>query len=130
MVRSRVYNVEEFVDWFERQVGEQLGCSADVVSVIVHAAGASAVFRCGGKTYIAEVRNGRRFRASAYVLDYKNGSLVRIKKLRLKGPLKVFDRRLGIVGDNALFYVVDGVNIDVYEHQPPSGAILEPRGAP
>jgi len=123
-----VYDVEEFVGWFERQVGEQLGCGVDVSSIIVHANGASIVFKCGGKTYVAEIKNGRRFKASAYSLDYKNGSLVRIKKLVLKGPLKVYDGRLGVVGDNALFYVVDGVDIDVYEVQPPSGAVLEPRG--
>jgi len=127
--RARVYTVREFVDWFERQVGSELGCSADVVSVFVHAVGASVVFRCRGKTYIAEVRKSRRFRVSVYVLDYRNGLLIRIKRLRLRGvPFKVYDARLGIKAGNALFYVEDGVNVDVYEYQPRGGAILEPRG--
>jgi len=126
--RARVYNVKEFVDWFEKQVASELGCGVDVESVIVHAGGASVVFRCRGKTYIAEVRKSRRFRASAYVLDYKDGSLIRIKRLMLtSGPLKVFDARFGVNSDNALFYVEDGVNIDVYEYQPHGGAILKPR---
>ncbi len=127
--RARVYTVKEFVDWFERQVGGELGCSADVVSVIVHAVGASVVFRCRGKTYVAEVRKSRRFRVSAYVLDYRSGLLIRIKRLMLtSGPLKVFDARFGVNSDNVLFYVADGVNVDVYEYRPRGGAVLEPRG--
>jgi len=126
--RARVYGVKEFVGWFERQVASELGCGVDVVSVIVHAGGAFVVFRCRGKTYVAEVKSSRRFRASVYVLDYKDGSLIRIKRLRLRGvPFKVFDVRFGINSDNALFYVADGVNIDVYEYRPRGGAILKPR---
>jgi len=125
--RARVYTVREFVDWFERQVGSELGCSVDVVSVFVHAGGASVVFKCGGKKYLAEIKVSRRFRASVYVLDYRNGSLIGIKKLRLGGPLKVFDARFGIEADNALFYIEDGVNVDVYEYRPRGGAILEPK---
>jgi hypothetical protein len=126
-VISRVYDVKEFVRWFERQVANEMGCGVDVVSVVVHAGGAFVTFKCRGKTYVAEVKVSRRFRVSVYVLDYKDGSLIRIKKLRLRGePLKVFDARFGINSDNALFYVVDGVNIDVYEAQPHRG-LLEPR---
>jgi len=126
--RARVYTVREFVDWFERQVGSELGCSADVESVIVHAGGASIVFKCGGKKYLAEIKVSRRFRASVYVLDYRNGSLIGIKKLRLRGePFKVYDARFGIEADNALFYVEDGVNVDVYEYRPRGGAMLKPR---
>ncbi len=126
-MRARVYTVREFVGWFERQVGSELGCNADVESVIVHARGASIVFRCRGKKYLAEIKVSRRFRASVYVLDYKGGSLIGIRKLRLGGPLKVFDARFGIEADNALFYVEDGVNVDVYEYRPRGGAILKPR---
>lgn len=127
-MRARVYDVEEFVDWFEKQVGGEMGCGVDVESVAVYAGGALVVFTCGGKKYLAEIRVSRRFRASVYVLDYRNGSLIRIKKLRLRSePLKVFDARFGINSDNALFYVEDGVNIDVYEAQPRSG-LLKPRG--
>jgi len=125
-MRARVYTVREFVGWFERQVGSELGCNADVESVIVHAGGASIVFKCGGKKYLAEIKVSRRFRASVYVLDYRNGSLIGIRKLRLGGPLKVFDARFGIEADNALFYIEDGVNIDVYEAQP-RGGLLRPR---
>jgi len=126
--RARVYNIKEFVNWFEMHVGGELGCSADVVSVIVHAGGAFVVFKCRGKTYVAEVKASRRFKVSVYVPDYRNGSLIRVKRLRLRGePLKVFDVRFGINSDNALFYVADGVNIDVYEYQPHGGAILEPK---
>ena len=125
-MRARVYTVREFVSWFERQVGSELGCNADVESVIVHAGGASIVFKCGGKKYLAEIKVSRRFRALVYVLDYRNGSLIGIKKLRLGGPLKVFDARFGIEADNALFYIEDGVNIDVYEAQP-RGGLLRPR---
>ncbi len=128
MLDSRVYDVKEFVDWFESQVGGELGCSADVVSVIVHARGAFVTFKCRGKTYAAEIRKSRRFRVSVYVPDYRNGSLIKIKRLRLRGePLKVFDVRFGINSDNALFYVADDVVIDVYETQPRNDSILEPR---
>jgi len=127
--RSRVFNTKEFVNWFERQIIEQMGCRDVGVSiVIVHTNGVSVMFKCNNKTYVAEIKNSRRFKASVYVLDYENDLLIRIKKIMLKDPLKVYDKRLEIVSDNALFYVVDGVNIDVYEYQPPSGTILKPRG--
>jgi hypothetical protein len=127
--RSRVYDVKGFVDWFKRQVGGEMGCrDVDITAVGVHAGGALVVFKCGGKKYLAEIKVSRRFRVSVYVPDYRNGSLIRIKKLRLRGePFKVYDARFGVNSDNALFYVADGVNIDVYEYQPHGGAILEPR---
>jgi hypothetical protein len=129
MPRARVYNVKEFVGWFERQVASELGCGVDVESVAAYVGGALITFKCGGKKYFAKIRSGRRFKVSVYVLDYKDGSLIRVKKLRLRGELlKVFDVRFGINSDNALFYVADGVNIDVYEYQPHGGAVLEPRG--
>ena len=127
--RARVYTVKEFVDWFERQVASELGCrNVDVMTIGVYAGGALIAFTCDGKNYLAKIRSGRRFRVSAYVLDYRNGLLIRIKRLRLRGgPLKVFDARFGINSDNALFYIEDGVNVDVYEYRPRGGAILEPR---
>ncbi len=126
MLDSRVYDVKEFVRWFMRQVREEMGCGVDVVSVIVHARGAFVTFKCRGKTYAAEIRKSRRFRVSVYVPDYRNGSLIGIKRLRGE-PLKVFDVRFGINSDNALFYVADDVVIDVYETQPRNDSILEPR---
>ena len=126
--RARVYNVKEFVDWFERQVASELGCSVDVESVAVYAGGALVVFKCGGKKYLAKIRSGRRFKVSVYMYVYEDDRLVGIKKLELRsegGSLKVYDKRFGF-RENALFYVEDDVNIDVYETQPRSG-LLEPR---
>jgi hypothetical protein len=131
VVRARVYTVKEFVGWFKRQVASEMGCrDVDVTSVGVYAGGALVAFKCDGKKYLARIRNGRRFKVSVYAYVYEDNKLVGIRKLRLypseDGPFKVYDSRFGINSDNALFYVEDGVNIDVYETQP-RGGLLKPR---
>ena len=128
-VRSRVYTVKEFVDWFKRQVVNEMGCrDVDITAVGVHAGGALVAFKCDGKKYLAKIRSGRRFKVSVYMYVYEDNRLVGIKKLKLHSEgesFKVYDKRFGF-SENTLFYVEDDVNIDVYEVQSRSD-LLEPR---
>ena len=118
MVRGRVYTVKEFVDWFSRQVGGEMGCRVRVLTVGVRVDGVIVVFRCKNRRYIAKVRVGREFRVSLYEYVYEGGRFVGIERYELRGNeiFNVYDETYGI-SNNALFYVEDGVNIDVYELQ-------------
>lgn len=112
-------DTKEFVGWFERQVGGELGCRVRVLMVNVHVDGVVVVFKCKGRKYMAKIRSGRRFRVSLYefVFDVDSGRLVSIEKYVLRsGNFNVYDASHGF-SNNALFYVEDDVDIDVYELQ-------------
>ena len=125
VVRARVYDVKEFVEWFKKQIMNEMKCrNVDVVSITVYVSGASIIFKCGNKKFLAEIKRGRKFRASMYALIYDmDGKLIGIEKHRLGGPFKVYDKRFG-PSDSVLFYVEDDVVVNVYEPQSPGE--LEP----
>ena len=111
-------DAREFVGWFERQVGGELGCRVRVLAVSVHAGGVVITFKCRGKMYIAKMRVGHDFSVSLYEYVYEDGRFVGIEKYELRSNeiFNVYDASYGF-SNNALFYVEDGVNIDVYELQ-------------
>jgi hypothetical protein len=124
-MRARVYDVKEFVEWFRKQIMNEMKCrDVDIESITVHVGGASIVFKCGNKKFLAEIRRGRKFSFSMYAFIYDiDGRLIGIEKHRLGGPLKVYDKRFG-PSNSVLFYVEDDVVVDVYETQP--GGLIEP----
>jgi hypothetical protein len=117
-MRARVMDTKEFVDWFSRQVGGEMGCRVRVLTVGVRVDGVIVVFRCKNRRYIAKVRVGHDFSVSLYEYVYESGRFVGIERYELRGNeiFNVYDESYGF-SNNALFYVEDGVNIDVYELQ-------------
>jgi len=109
-------DAREFVDWFSRQVGGEMGCRVRVLTVGVRVDGVVVVFRCKSRRYIAKVRVGHDFSVSLYEYVYENGRFVGIERYVLRDSeiFNVYDASYGF-SNNALFYVEDGVNIDVYE---------------
>jgi hypothetical protein len=112
-------DTREFVDWFERQVGDEMGCRARVLTVDIHVDGAVVVFKCRGRKYVAKIRSGRKFRVSLYefVFDVDSRRFIGIERYVMRsGKFNVYNVSHGF-SNNALFYVEDGVDIDVYELQ-------------
>jgi len=111
-------DTKEFVDWFSRQVGGEMRCKVRVLTVGVRVDSVVIMFKCKNRRYIAKVRVGHDFSVSLYEYVYENGRFVGIEKYELRGNeiFNVYDESYGF-SNNALFYVKDGVNIDVYELQ-------------
>jgi hypothetical protein len=127
-VHGRVYDGAEFARWFMRQVSREMGChDVDVVSIGVFPGEVVIAFYCDGKRYLAKIREGRKFRVSTYQFIYEDGRLVGLEPFRLReGESFVLRKQSGFTA-SVLFYVEDGVNIDVYETRPRNDSLLEPR---
>ena len=111
-------DAREFIDWFERQVGGEMGCRVRVLTVSVHAGGVVITFKCQGKMYIAKMKVGHKFNVSMYAYVYDGDRFIGIEKYVLRDGenFNVYSVSHG-VSNNVLFFVTDGVNIDVYELQ-------------
>jgi len=126
-VHGRVYDGAEFARWFMRQVSREMGChDVDVVSIGVFLGEVVIAFYCDGKRYLARIREGRKFRVSTYQFIYENGRLVGLEPFRMREGESFVLRKQSGLSASVLFYVEDGVNIDVYETRP-RGGLLRPR---
>jgi len=130
MPNSRVYDGGGFARWFMKQVSMEMGChDVDVASIGVFPGEVTIAFYCDGKRYLAEIKEGRKFRISTYHFIYENGKLIGLEPFRMrKGESFLLTKRSGFTA-SVLFYVEDDVVINVYEVQPPrGGSLLEPGG--
>ncbi|MCG2892628.1 MAG: hypothetical protein L7H00_03745 [Vulcanisaeta sp.] len=126
-VHGRVYDGAEFARWFMRQVSREMGChDVDVVSIGVFPGEVVIAFYCDGKRYLAKIREGRKFKVSTYQFIYENGRLVGLEPFRMREGESFVLRKQSEFSASVLFYVEDGVNIDVYETRP-RGGLLRPR---
>jgi hypothetical protein len=122
MVRSKVFDLREFLEWFARKISEKMGCQEVVVTGVILRKNFVVIdFLCNGHNYTAEIRRYEKFDVSVYARVYKNGKLVRIKKLdRGKEPAWVYAyhpryKKNYALLDNVLFRVTEGVKIKIYE---------------
>jgi hypothetical protein len=128
-VSSRVYDGMEFAEWFAKQVREEMRCrDVDVESIGVFRGEVVVAFYCDGERYLAKIREGRKFRVSTYQFINENGRFVKLESFRLREGESFLLRKQSGFAASVLFYVEDDVVIDIYETQPRSGSLREPRG--
>jgi len=114
MAKARVYDAKEFVEWFERQIKKEMKCHNVYVEYIeISCCDVIVVFDCGNKAFMAIITEGDKFRVSVYRI--RRNRIVR-KSCKGKGSITLA-RGTGFSLNNmlVLFYVEDGVNIDVHE---------------
>jgi len=111
---SRVYDAKEFVRWFERQIKEEMKCHNVYVEYIEVSCDVIVVFNCGNKSFMAIITEGDKFRVSVYRI--RRNRLIKLKCEKLcKKPIMLVRDNDFSSGVLILFYVADGVNIDVHE---------------
>lgn len=122
MARSKVFDTREFLEWFSRKISERMGCQEVIITgIILRRSFVTIDFICDGHNYTAEIRRCDKFDVSVYARVYKNGKLVRIKKLdKGKEPAYVYAyhpryKKTYAFLDNVLFRVTEGVKVKIYE---------------
>ena len=122
MVRSKVFDTREFLEWFARKISEKMGCQEVIITgIILRRSFVVIAFLCDGCNYTAEIRRYDKFDVSVYARVYKKGKLVRIKKLdRDREPAWVYayhprSKKTYVFLNNVLFRVTEGVKIKIYE---------------
>ena len=114
--KSRVYDANEFVNWFSRQVSEEMRCrEVEVDFVEIFRGEVHVLFTCDGKSYVAVMVEGRKFRVSTYQFVLEGGKVVGVEPFKLRGSESLLLAKATKFSGSALFYVEDDVVINVYE---------------